>query len=232
MTNQITSSPLFGIFLCLVCFMAASVIRKKTGSVLANPFLVASVMIIAVLLVFDIPYNDFAAGADVINIFLGPVTVILAVPLYKHRNVLNHYIYAIVGGIFSGVVAAIISVVVLARIMGMNSLIERSLVAKSITAPIGIETTKIVGGIEGITVIAIILSGLLGAVIAPFVFKVCHIKNDIAMGVGIGSASHAIGTSKALEMGEKIGATSGLTIGIAGITTVVIVSILNFFMWN
>ena len=232
MNHEITSEPLFGIFLSLVCFMVATYIRRKTGSVLANPFLVATVLIIAFLLTFDIPYEDFTAGGDLINIFLAPVTVILAVPLYRYRNVLNHYIYAIIGGIFSGVVAAIVSVIVLARLMGMDSLIERSLVAKSITAPIGIEATKIVGGIEGITVLAIILSGLIGAMVAPFVFKICHIKNDIAKGIGLGAASHAIGTSKALEMGERIGATSGLTIGIAGITTVVLVSILNFFMWK
>lgn len=228
----LTSTPLFGILICLAAFITATAIRRKTGSVVANPFLLATIMIVAVLLVFDIPYEDFKAGGDYINFFLSPVTVLLAVPLYKHRNLLNHYLKAIMAGILAGVLAALGSVVVFSRLSGLDSLVERSMAAKSITAPIGIEITKSVEGIEGITVLAIILSGIFGAVIAPWVFKWCGIKSPIAQGVGLGSASHAIGTSKAMEMGEQQGALSGLTIGIAGISTVVLVSLLGGYLWG
>lgn len=229
---RLTDRPLFGILLCIATYLAALKIRKATGSVAANPFLLASVMVIVLLFAFDIPFENFNRGGSFINFFLSPVTVILAVPLYKHRNLLNHYLKAITAGIAAGVAAAIISVVVLARTMGLDSIVERSLVSKSITTPIGIEVTRSIEGVEGITILAIILSGIFGAIIAPVVFKYTGIRHPVAQGIGLGSASHAIGTSKALEMGERQGAISGLTIGIAGITTVVVVLIMNCFMWK
>ena len=218
--------------LCLVAYLIGSKIRRTTGSVAANPFLLSSILVVIVLLAFDIPYENFNRGGQYVNFFLSPITVILAVPLYKHRNLLNHYLKAISAGIASGVAAAILSVILLSRAMGLDTLIERSLVSKSITTPIGIEITRSVEGIEGITVLAIILSGIFGAVTAPWVFKYTGIKNPVAQGIGLGSASHAIGTSKAIEMGEQQGAISGLTIGIAGITTVIAVIALDYFMWD
>ena len=218
--------------LCLAAYLIGSKIRRATGSVAANPFLLSSILVVIVLLAFDIPYENFNRGGQYVNFFLSPITVILAVPLYKHRNLLNHYLKAISAGIASGVAAAILSVILLSRAMGLDTLIERSLVSKSITTPIGIEITRSVDGIEGITVLAIILSGIFGAVIAPWVFKYTGIKNPVAQGIGLGSASHAIGTSKAIEMGEQQGAISGLTIGIAGITTVIAVIALDYFMWD
>lgn len=228
----LTALPIFGILLCLVTYVIASKIRRKTGSVAANPFLLATIMVVVILLVFDIPFDNFNEGGQYINFFLSPVTVILAVPLYKHRNLLNHYLKAIVAGIASGVASAILSVILLSRLLGLDTLIERSLVAKSITTPIGIEITRSVNGIEGITILAIILSGIFGALIAPSVFKWTGIKSPVAQGISLGSASHAIGTSKAIEIGEQQGAISGLTIGIAGITTVVVVSVMNYFLWD
>ena len=183
---------------------------------------------VAVLLIFRIPYQDFNQGGQFINFFLSPITVILAVPLYKHRNLLNHYLKAIV----AGVAAAMISVIGFSRLLGLDSVLERSLVSKSITTPIGIEITRSIEGVEGITILAIILSGIFGAMIAPVVFRYTGIRHPVAQGIGLGSASHAIGTSKAIEMGEQQGAISGLTIGIAGITTVLVVLALDFFLWD
>ena len=230
--DSFTAQPAFGLLLCIAAYLAALKIRQATGSVAANPFLLAAVMVVSVLSVFGIPFEHFNRGGAFVNFFLSPVTVILAVPLYKHRNLLNHYLKAIVAGIASGVAAAVVSVVTLSRAMGLDSLIERSLVSKSITTPIGIELTRSVEGIEGITILAIILSGIFGAMIAPLVFKYTGIRHPVAQGIGLGSASHAIGTSKAIEMGEQQGAISGLTIGIAGITTVAVVLLMNCFMWH
>lgn len=230
--HQLTSLPLFGLLLCVATYLAALKIRKATGSVAANPFLLSTIMSVFVLWLFDIPIEHFNRGGEFVNFFLSPITVILAVPLYKHRNLLNHYLKAIAAGIFSGVAAAVTSVVVLSRILGLDSLVERSLVSKSITTPIGIEVTRSIDGIEGITILAIILSGIFGAIIAPVVFKYTGIRHPVAQGIGLGSASHAIGTSKAIEMGEQQGAISGLTIGIAGIATVVAVLLMDCFMWD
>ena len=225
--HTLTSLPLFGILLCLLAYVAACRIRQATGSVAANPFLIAAILVVAVLLIFRIPYQDFNQGGQFINFFLSPITVILAVPLYKHRHLLNHYLKAIVAGIAAGV-----AVIGFSRLMGLDSVLERSLVSKSITTPIGIEITRSIEGVEGITILAIILSGIFGAIIAPVVFRYTGIRHPVAQGIGLGSASHAIGTSKAIEMGEQQGAISGLTIGIAGITTVLVVLVLNVFLWN
>ena len=186
--HTLTSLPLFGILLCLLAYVAACRIRRATGSVAANPFLIATILVVAVLLIFRIPYQDFNQGGQVINFFLSPITVILAVPLYKHRNLLNHYLKAIVAGIAAGVAAAMISVIGFSRLLGLDSVLERSLVSKSITTPIGIEITRSIEGVEGITILAIILSGIFGAMIAPVVFRYTGIRHPVAQGIGLGSA--------------------------------------------
>ncbi|MBQ8650490.1 MAG: LrgB family protein [Flavobacteriales bacterium] len=230
--TQITSSPLMGVLLCVGAYSTALYIRHKTRSMYANPFVVATILIILFLSITGIPYSHFKAGGDLINMFLSPVTVILAVPLYLHRNMLNRYYGAIAVGISTGVIAALVSILAISRLCDMGIMIEKSMISKSITAPIGIEITQMIGGIEGITVLSIISTGFIGAIFAPVIFKVLGIKHDVAKGVSIGVSSHAIGTSKALEMGERIGAMSSLTIGIAGIATVVMVGIMDMFLWD
>jgi putative effector of murein hydrolase len=154
--------------------------------------------------------------------FLGPSTVVLAVPLYKQLDLLKKNAKAILTGIFVGSAIGIISIIGISYLVGLNASVIKSLVPKSVTTPIGISISSQLGGVVPITVLAIIITGIVGAVFGPTICKIFRIKDKVAVGVSIGTASHAVGTSKALELGEVEGAMSSLSIGIAGIMTVII----------
>ena len=223
----LTDNILFGLFISIAAFLFSVWLRGKLGWSWLNPLLLSIVSIVLFLLVTQIPYTHFAKGSAFIRAMLGPVTVVLALPLYRQRKLLIKHKYAIIGGVTSGALSAIISVIVLCRWLGLTDLLERSLLPHSVTTPIGIGITQTLQGIEGITVFSIIITGVFGALIAPLLLKLLRITHPIAKGIGIGTASHAIGTSKALEMGETEGAMSGLAIGLAAIITVIMVVILG-----
>ena len=152
--------------------------------------------------------------------FLGPATIVLAVPLYKQFELLKKNFLPILLGITIGSLVGILSIISISVFLKLDNLITISLLPKSVTTPIGIEITNQLGGLAPVTVLSIILSGIVGAIVAPPVCKVFKITNPVAIGVGIGTSSHAVGTSKAFEMGETEGAMSSLSIGIAGVITV------------
>lgn len=216
----LTDNIFFGIVISLLAFECGLYISKKLKFPLFNPLLIAIISIITFLLVFNIDYEKYDNGAKFINMFLGPATVILAVPLYKQINLLKENFLPIIIGIFLGSLIGIISVIILSFIFGLENIIMTSLLAKSVTTPIGIEITNQLGGLIPITVLAIVISGIVGAVIGPSLCKIFKITNEIAIGIAIGTASHALGTTKALELGQTQGAMSSLSIGIAGLITV------------
>lgn len=218
--NILTSNILFGIVLSLLSFEIGLLIYKKTKMPIFNPLLIAIAIIIAVLVIFNIDFNSYNNGGQFINMFLGPATVVLAVPLYKQFHLLKENFVPIIIGIFVGCLVGIFSVIALCISFGIENVLTKSLLAKSVTTPIGIEITNQLGGLVPVTVLAIILSGIIGAVAGPTLCKLFKIKNELAIGIAIGTASHAVGTTKALELGETQGAMSSLSIGIAGIMTV------------
>ena len=229
-----TNNMFFGIFISLIAFEIGLFIYKKTKFPLFNPLLIAAILVIGFLAIFDIDFDTYNKGGQFINIFLGPATIVLAVPLYKNLPLLKKNFLPIFTGIPVGSLVSILSVVSIAVFMGLDKTITVSLMAKSVTTPIGIEITNSLGGVSSITVLAIVLSGIIGAVVGPTIFKVLKINNPIAKGVSLGTASHAVGTSKALEIGETEGAMSSLSIGVAGIITVFLApicySLLSSFM--
>lgn len=229
-----TNNMFFGIFISLIAFEIGLFIYKKTKFPLFNPLLIAAILVIGFLAIFDIDFDTYNKGGQFINIFLGPATIVLAVPLYKNLPLLKKNFLPIFTGILVGSLVSILSVVSIAVFMGLDKTITVSLMAKSVTTPIGIEITNSLGGVSSITVLAIVLSGIIGAVVGPTIFKVLKINNPIAKGVSLGTASHAVGTSKALEIGETEGAMSSLSIGVAGIITVFLApicySLLSSFM--
>lgn len=216
----LTDNIFFGIVISLLAFESGLYISRKTKFPLLNPLLIAILSIITFLLVFNIDFEKYNEGAKFINMFLGPATVILAVPLYKQINLLKQNFLPIFIGILIGSLTGIISVILLCFIFGFENVLTISLLSKSVTTPIGIEITNQLGGLVPVTVLSIVISGIVGAVIGPSVCKVFKIKNEIAVGVAIGTASHAVGTTKAIELGETEGAMSSLSIGIAGLITV------------
>ncbi|MBU3086921.1 LrgB family protein [Clostridium gasigenes] len=218
--NILTDNLFFGIVISLLAFECGLYISKKTKFPLFNPLLISILMIITFLVIFNVDVDKYNSGAKFINMFLGPATVILAVPLYKQINLLKENFLPIIIGVLIGSLVGIISAIFLCFIFGLKNILTISLLAKSVTTPIGIEITNQLGGLVPVTVLSIIISGIVGAVVGPSICKLFKIKNKIAVGISIGTAAHAVGTTKALELGETEGAMSSLSIGIAGLTTV------------
>lgn len=227
---NVLNTPIFGIVLTVLFFNLGIYLHRKTKNPLFNPLLIAIIAIILFLNIFKIPYESYKIGGDSINFFLGPVTVILAVPLYKQLDLFKKYLLEILIGIGCGVLISFVSIIMIGNITSADINIINSLIPKSITTPMGLSLSNTLNGIESITVVSIILTGILGAIISPIVFKVGKIKNPIAKGIALGTSAHALGTSKALELGEIEGAMSGLSIAIAGIMTVVLVPMIMSFI--
>ncbi|MFU7514925.1 LrgB family protein [Clostridium sp. HCS.1] len=216
----LTENILFGIIISLLAFEAGLLIYKKTKFPLFNPLLIAIALVISFLLIFKIDVDVYNKGGQFINMFLGPATVVLAVPLYKQFHLLKKHLLPILIGILIGSSIGISSVILLANIFGLDKVLTISLLSKSVTTPIGIEITNQLGGLAPVTVLSIVISGIIGSIIGPLLCKKFKINDKVAIGIAIGTASHAVGTSKALELGETEGAMSSLSIGIAGIMTV------------
>ncbi|KZL89598.1 LrgB family protein [Clostridium magnum] len=225
--RDIVSTPAFAIMISLVAFEIGCIINKKTKLSVLNPLLVGIILIIIFLKYFNISVSDYNKGGQFISFFLSPATVVLAVPLYKKIKLFKENALPIFSGIFLGTLSGIATVITLCHLFGLSKSLNLSIIPKSITTPIGVEVSKQLGGIPSITVAAIILTGIIGSIIGPGVFKILNIKDKVAIGVALGTASHAVGTSKAIELGETEGAMSSLSIGIAGLITVLIVPIMT-----
>lgn len=228
----LTNNILFGFVISLSAFEIGLFIYRKTGIPAFNPLLIAVISIIAFLTAFNIDVDRYNESGKFINMFLGPSTVVLAVPLYKQLDLLKKYASAILSGIVTGSVIGIGLIIFISYYLGLNSDIIKSLVPKSVTTPIGISISSQIGGIVPITVLAVIVTGIIGSIIGPAICKFCRVNNKVAIGVAIGTASHAVGTSKALELGEVEGAMSSLSIGIAGIVTVIVAPIIYNIVSN
>ncbi|WP_319507441.1 LrgB family protein [uncultured Methanolobus sp.] len=224
--TQFVESPVFGIGISLLTFYAGGLLYKKTGSPLMNPLVLSMLIIIVLLLSFHISFEDYNRGGQFISFFLGPATVILAVPLYKKISLLKENVVPILAGISIGSAAGIASIIVMCKMFGFDELISISMIPKSVTTPIGIEISNQLGGLPSITVAAIVFTGIAGVLLGPMVCKLFKIDNKVAIGVAIGTSSHALGTTKAVELGETEGAMSGLAIGIAGLVTVFLAPVL------
>lgn len=232
--KEVISSPLFGVLISLVTFEIGLFLNRKFKKSYLNPLLISMILIITLLLSFGISYEDYNKGGQLISFFLGPATIILAVPLYSQLELLKKHAMPILVGIIVGTIVGIICIITLSHIMGLDVQIANSLAPKSVTTPIGVEISKTLNGIPSITVVAIIFTGIFGSIIGEVVFKTFKVKHKISKGVSLGTAAHAIGTTKAIELGEIEGAMSSLSIGIAGLLTVflapLIVKIISMFL--
>ena len=217
---------MFGIILTIIAFEIGVSIRNKWRNPLLNPILIATILIIGFLTITGISYDTYKVGGDYISFFLGPVTVLLAVPLYRHIQALKNAWIPILAGIVVGSTVSIVCVIACAKIFGISKTLMLSLIPKSITIPMGSVVSEQIGGIPSITIVSIVITGITGAVTAPLVCRFFRIKNPVAQGVAIGTSSHALGTTKAMEIGEVQGAMSSLSIGVAGVVTVFITPVL------
>lgn len=230
MNEILTDSAFFGMFLTLVCYQVGVLVKRKVKVALATPLLVAVVLIIGILLVFRIDYENYENGAKYISYFLTPATVSLAVPLYRRMTLLKKHPAAIFGGIASGVLTAMVSIFLLSLAFGLTHEQYVTILPKSITTAIGMGVSGKMGGIPALTVVAISITGVTGTVLAEAICKLFRIREPIAKGLAIGTAAHALGTSKAMEIGEIEGAMSSLSIVVAGIMTVLAVQVFGGFI--
>lgn len=223
MNELLSQSLFFGMIVSLVAYKIGFEIQKKWKKVYLNPLLIAIVIVIAFLLITGISYETYQYGAKYLSYFLTPVTVCLAVPLYKQLEILKNNLAAILISILIGCLShagILIAVTILCK---MDQQLLLSVMSKSVTTAIALGVTGEIGGIQGITVIGVMIAGISGAVVGPSILKLFHITEPIAQGLALGSASHAVGTSKAIELGEIQAAMSSLAIVVTGILTVIIV---------
>ena len=213
MSEFFQSSVFFGTILTFLAYGVGLFFKKKLKLAVFNPILIAIVIVIGVLLGFGVDYPTYSQGAKFISSMITPATICLAVPLYERLSVLKKNYKAIIAGILSGVVTSLLNVWLFALMFGFTH-------AEYVTFLIGMGLSEELGGYGAITAAVIIITGILGNMIAEFVCKICRITEPVAKGIAIGTSSHAMGTARAMEMGETEGAVSSLSIVVAGLLTV------------
>lgn len=223
--KEIFENTMFcGVLLTLVSYGIGLFLKQKLKAAVFNPLLIATVISIAFVAFFKIDLKIYADSTKIISYLLTPVTVCLAIPLYEQLEKLKSNWKAIIGGIAAGTFTSMSMMLVGCVVFNLGHTHYASMLPKSITTPIGIALSNQYGGIAGITVGAIVVTGIAGNVLADSVLRALHITEPVAKGIAIGTSSHALGTTKAIQMGEVEGAMSGLSIAVAGLLTVVLAS--------
>lgn len=225
MNEMIQTSAFAGVTISLGAYVIGLYLKKRFKSGILNPLLIAIILIIAVLSVAHIDYATYNQGAKYLSWFLTPATVCLAIPLYEQLELLKKNWKAVIAGILTGVFTSLVTILVLCLMFGLGHREYVTLLPKSITTAIGMGVSEELGGYVTITVAVIVITGVLGNILAETVCKLFHIEEPIARGVAIGTSSHAIGTAKAMEMGEIEGAMSSLSIAVTGLLTVLFASV-------
>lgn len=218
----IFNNPLFGIALTIGTYLIAKLLFNNYPLPILNPLLVTIAFLILLLQFLPIPLSSYQNGASIINMFLAPATTVLAYSIYQQIALLKKHFIPIVCGCLVGSITSMLSAYFLCTLFGIEDIIRSSVLPKSVTTAIAIEISEQLGGIPSITVAVVVVTGILGSVLCPILIKLTRLTNKIAIGVGIGTCSHAVGTSKAIELGEVEGAMSGIAIGVAGILTVLL----------
>ena len=222
MNSFLQDSVFFGVFISIVTYEIGALIKKKWNVAIFNPLLISIALIMIFLLVFDVEYETYEYGAKYLSYFHTPATVALAVPLYEQLEPLKKNWKAIMAGILAGALTSAVCVLVMSILFRLTHEQYVTLLPKSITTAIGMGLSEELGGIVAITVAVIVVTGIVGNMFAEGICRLFRITDPVAKGIGIGSASHAMGTAKAMEMGEIEGAMSSLSIAVSGLLTVII----------
>lgn len=230
MKELLCNSVFFGVLISILTYELGTLMKKRWKLAVFNPLLISVAAVMGILLVFHIDYDAYYEGARYLSYLLTPATVCLAVPLYEKIELLRRHRKAIAGGILAGVLTSLISILMFALLFGFTHEQYVTLLPKSITTAIGMGVSEELGGMVTITVAVIIITGILGNMIAEIVCRLFGIEEPVARGIAIGSASHAIGTAKAMELGEIEGAMSSLSIAVAGLVTVAGASVFAGFL--
>ena len=230
MREFLNQSVFFGVAISVLTYELGVFLKKKLKWPICNPLLISIVAVIIFLVAFDIPYESYNAGAKYLSYLLTPATVCLAIPLYKQLELLRQHLIAVVSAIVAGVAGSVGSIYVMCRFFRLEHTHYVTLLPKSITTAIGMGVSEELGGYVTITVAVIIVTGVLGNMFGELICKVFKIEEPISKGLAFGSAAHAIGTAKAMEIGEIEGAMSSLAIAVSGILTVILSSVFAHFL--
>ena len=228
--TMLEQSVFLGVFLSLGSYGLGMWLKRKTSWALMNPLLIAVVLVVAFLVISGVSYTSYSNGARILDYLLTPATICLAVPLYQQIELLKKNYKAVVAGLVSGVLTSLISVFLLALLFQFDHASYVTFLPKSITTAIGMGISDELGGYVSITVVVILLTGVFGNIFADKILKFFHVEEPIAKGIAIGSAAHAMGTARAMEMGQIEGAMSGLSIVVSGILTVIGASVFAWFI--
>ena len=229
MNDFFRQSVFFGVLLTLGIYELGSLLRKKSGLILLNPLLISTLLIIALLSLLRIDYEAYREGAKYITYLLTPATVSLAVPLHEKISLLRKHFAAIMAGLLAGTLTSLGVILLLSLLLRLEYTHYASLLPKSITTAIGMDLSGELGGISNITITLIILTGIFGNITAEIWLKLFGITHPVAKGIGIGCSAHAVGTAKAMDLGEIEEAMSSLSIAITGIMTVILAPVFAGF---
>ena len=228
--TDILATPVFGVLISLLAFETGLWLNRKTRLSLLNPLLIAVALIILLIQLTPLSLEDYNRGGQIISFLLAPATVALAIPLYKSIRLLKESPGPILTGLVAGSLLSLLSIIFLSKLFHLSQELLLSMLPKSVTTPIGIALSEQLGGLPQVTVAAIVVTGIFGAVLAQPLFRILKITDPVAQGIAIGTASHVLGTAKALEIGEVEGAMSGLSISLAGLATVLMAPLLSSWL--
>lgn len=227
MIQEIIHSKIFLLTLTVGVYCAAQALYKRWKFVLFNPLLISMVAVIAILTLLDIDFEEYYEANSIINFMLGLSVVALAYLMEQNIQYLQRNICSILVSVFLGSLVGVVSVWGIAWLLGANDIVVTSLTPKSVTTPIAVAISENQGGIPALTALSVVLAGMFGSIIGPWLLKVAGVKDSVARGLALGTASHAIGTAKAMEIGAVEGALGGAAIGIAGVMAAMIIPILE-----
>ncbi|WP_203246509.1 LrgB family protein [Sporosarcina beigongshangi] len=204
-------------FMTISTYMVMNFFYVKYRRSFLIPILTSTVTVIVILLLFKVPYSTYMIGGKWLDVLLGPAIVALAIPLYKQQDLLKRNVLPIIGGVLMGVLAGMVSGVLFAKLFGFSQDVILSLLPKSITTPIAIQITAAVGGISSLATVFVMIAGFSGVIFGPMLFKWTRIDTAMGRGIGLGAGAHALGTSKALELGEQEASMSSVSMTLCAI---------------
>jgi predicted murein hydrolase (TIGR00659 family) len=220
----LSASPLLGLTITLLAYQAAYWLYRRSGdNPLLNPVLLAVTMLVLFLLATGTRYETYFSGAQFVHFLLGPATVALAIPLYTQFGRVRAMLLPVVAGLLAGCVTAILSAVLVARLFGASRAMQLSLAPKSATTPIAMGIAERIGGIPSLTAVLVIITGMLGAIGARYVFDALKVRDPAIRGFALGVASHGIGAARAFQVNEQSGAFAALAMGLNGALTALLV---------
>lgn len=228
----LSANPLLHLTLTLIAYQMGTFIYRRAGfNPLCNPVLIAVILIVAVLLVTDTDYSSYFQGAQFVHFLLGPATVALAIPLYRQFQRVRQSLLAVMASIVAGSATATLTAVGIAWLFGSSNDLLISLAPKSITAPVAMGITEKLGGLPSLTAVLVLATGILGAMLGPPLLNLMGIRDWAARGLAIGTASHGIGTARALQVNEVAGAFAGLAMGLNALATAILLPVIwQWFM--